>query len=43
MKEQHEYRFVIDAFSPETLPMSRLAEYMGELARLPKTAPRAQA
>ncbi len=34
MKEQHEYRFVIDAFSPDTLPMSRLAEYMGELARL---------
>ena len=34
MKEQHEYRFVIDACSPDTLPMSRLAEYMGELARL---------
>ena len=34
MKEQHEYRFIIDAFSPDTLPMSRLAEYMGELARL---------
>ena len=34
MKEQHEYRFVIDALSPDTLPMSRLAEYMGELARL---------
>ena len=34
MKEHHEYRFVIDAFSPDTLPMSRLAEYMGELARL---------
>ena len=34
MSEQHEYRFIIDAFSPETLPMSRLAEYMGELARL---------
>ena len=34
MKEQHEYRFVIDACNPDTLPMSRLAEYMGELARL---------
>ena len=34
MKTQHEYRFVIDAFSPDSLPMSRLAEYMGELARL---------
>ncbi len=29
-----EYRFVIDAYSPETLPMSRLAEYMADLARL---------
>ena len=26
--------FVIDAYSPETLPMSRLAEYMTELATL---------
>ena len=26
--------FVIDAYSPETLPMSRLAEYMAELATL---------
>ena len=34
MKDQHEYRFVIDALSPDTLPMARLAEYMGELARL---------
>ena len=34
MNEQHEYRFIIDAFSPDDLPMSRLAEYMGELARL---------
>ena len=34
MKERNEYRFVIDAFSPDTMPMSRLAEYMGELARL---------
>lgn len=29
-----EYRFTIDAFTPETLPMSRLAEYMAGLARL---------
>jgi hypothetical protein len=28
------YRFRIDAFTPETIPMERLAEYMGELARL---------
>ena len=26
--------FVIDAYSPDTLPMSRLAEYMAELANL---------
>lgn len=29
-----EYRFTIDAFTPDTLPMSRLAEYMADLARL---------
>ena len=34
MKKQYEYRFVIAGFSPDTLPMSRLAEYMAELARL---------
>ena len=34
MNEQQEYRFVIDACRPDTLPMARLAEYMGELARL---------
>lgn len=33
MNERNEYRFVIDAVNPDTLPMSRLAEYMGELAR----------
>jgi hypothetical protein len=27
-----EYRFVIDAYSPATIPMARLAEYMRELA-----------
>ena len=31
---QYEYRFIIDAYSPNTLPMSRLAEYMADLARL---------
>lgn len=31
---QLEYRFTIDAYSPDTLPMSRLAEYMADLARL---------
>src|SRR4051812_2720236 len=29
-----EYRFAIDAFTPDTLPMARLAEYMGEFACL---------
>ncbi len=29
-----EYRFTIDAFTPDTLPMSRLADYMAALARL---------
>jgi len=31
---RYEYRFVIDVFSPETLPMARLAEYMAEVADL---------
>jgi len=30
----HEYRFKIDAYTPQTLPMARLAEYMGDLAIL---------
>ena len=34
MKDTDEYRFVIDAYSPDTLPMVRLAEYMADLARL---------
>lgn len=29
-----EYRFKIDAYSPETMPMARLAEYMAELATM---------
>lgn len=29
-----EYRFKIDAFTPETLPMARLAEYMAEIATI---------
>ncbi len=40
MKDNGEYRFVIDAYSPETLPMSRLAEYMADLARLLGSAER---
>ena len=34
MTTPHEYRYVIDAFTPDTLPMARLAEYMRELALL---------
>jgi len=30
----HEYRFRIDVFTPDTIPMARLAEYMGDLAQL---------
>jgi hypothetical protein len=29
-----EYRFRIDVFTPDTIPMARLAEYMGNLARM---------
>lgn len=29
-----EYRFRIDAYSPETMPMARLAQYMAELATI---------
>ncbi len=34
MSDRHEYRLRIDVFNVESLPMSRLAEYMAELARL---------
>lgn len=34
MPEPEEYRYVIDVFTLDTLPMARLAEYMGELAQL---------
>lgn len=30
----YEYRFIIDVFKPNTIPMARLAEYMADLARL---------
>lgn len=32
--KRQEYRFRIDAFTPETIPMARLAEYMTDLATL---------
>ncbi len=31
---RREYRFVINAFTPRTLPMARLAEYMADLAKM---------
>lgn len=34
MEAREEYRFRIDVFSVDNIPMSRLAEYMGELAKL---------
>jgi hypothetical protein len=32
IKQHREYRFEIEAYSPETIPMSRLAEYLTDLA-----------
>lgn len=34
MEQTHEYRFRIDAYTPDTIPMARLAEYMQDLATL---------
>jgi len=34
IKRQREYRFEIEAFSPETIPMGRLAEYLTDLATM---------
>jgi len=33
-KSGGEYRFKIDAYTPDTMPMSRLAEYMRELSEM---------
>jgi hypothetical protein len=33
-RKHREYRFEIDAFSPTSIPMSRLAEYISDLARV---------
>ncbi|WP_200243651.1 hypothetical protein [Thiohalocapsa halophila] len=34
MADAHEYRFRIDAWTPETIPMARLADYMRDVATL---------
>jgi hypothetical protein len=34
IRKQREYRFEIDAFSPATIPMARLAEYVSDLAKM---------
>lgn len=34
MSEQDEYEFKFDAYTPQTIPMDRLAEYMAALARM---------
>jgi hypothetical protein len=34
MSEQEIYEFLIDACTPETLPMARLAQYLADLAVL---------
>jgi hypothetical protein len=31
---EYEYTFRIDVFTPETMPMARLAEYLAELSKL---------
>jgi hypothetical protein len=33
-QKPREYRFEIDTFTPETIPLSRLAQYLGDLARM---------
>jgi hypothetical protein len=34
IRKQREYRFEIDAFTPATIPMYRLAEYVSDLAKM---------
>lgn len=34
MSGGHEYKFKIDGFTPETIPMARLAEYMADIAAI---------
>lgn len=33
-RKPREYRFEIDAFTPDTIPLARLAQYLGDLARM---------
>lgn len=33
-RKPREYRFEIDAFTPETIPLARLSQYLGDLARM---------
>jgi hypothetical protein len=34
LRKPREYRFEIDAFTPETIPLSRLSQYLGDIARM---------
>ena len=34
MSQRRRFRFKIDAYSPETMPMARLAEYMSDLSKM---------
>src|SRR5271168_4584755 len=34
VQKRREYRFAIDAYSPETMPAARLAEYVADLVRV---------
>ncbi len=33
-RKAREYKFEIDAFTPETIPLARLSQYLGDLARM---------
>lgn len=33
-RKPREYRFEIDAFTPDTIPMSRLSQYLADVARM---------
>jgi hypothetical protein len=33
-RKPREYRFEIDAYTPDTIPLSRLSQYLGDLARM---------
>ena len=34
MESEHEFQFRINAYTPTTMPLGRLVEYLGELAKI---------